>query len=241
MNKLIQRVIFVSAITTVALFPSIACSDTIYLKNGARVDGTILSDTNDKISLQIDGGTVEFNRSEISKVEKNSENGISKTAVGSQNTKNPSNDLPNQKTYNQPLYHYSINYPGDWQMKEKDAGGVYFLLMSPAKKFQAMVEISINDSPGKIGPEYSHAMLITAAKSASADFKLLSEGSMDANHQKLAFIIFNYNQGGRSTTSKYYYAASKSTGYIISYDSPAENFDKYLSQADGIVKSFKIT
>lgn len=47
-----------------------AFADTIYLKNGGNIDGTIVSETDKVVDLEVEGGTVQFKRSEIAKIER---------------------------------------------------------------------------------------------------------------------------------------------------------------------------
>ena len=49
-----------------------ALADVIYKKN-SHLEGEIIQETDKKITLLINGGTVEFDRSEITKIERNSE------------------------------------------------------------------------------------------------------------------------------------------------------------------------
>ena len=45
-------------------------ADTLYLKNGRRIEGLIKSEDDDSVELEISSGTVKFNKSDIEKIER---------------------------------------------------------------------------------------------------------------------------------------------------------------------------
>jgi clan AA aspartic protease (TIGR02281 family) len=51
-------------------FIATARADTIYLKNGRNIEGIIKNDSGDEVELEISIGSVKFNKSQISKIEK---------------------------------------------------------------------------------------------------------------------------------------------------------------------------
>jgi|GEM_PF-4389246 len=70
----ILKVLFVAFFSSVIIFnlpiTSKSFADTIYLKNKSVLDGKILKEGNGKITLQIDGGSVDFSLLEIERIER---------------------------------------------------------------------------------------------------------------------------------------------------------------------------
>jgi clan AA aspartic protease (TIGR02281 family) len=46
------------------------CADTIYLKNGRKIDGIVRSESEDSVELEVCSGSVKFKRSEIDKIKR---------------------------------------------------------------------------------------------------------------------------------------------------------------------------
>jgi len=58
------------------MLPSVLCAETLYLKNGRKLEGRILEDDGVNVELQIRGGTVKFRKSEILEIKKAAANEV---------------------------------------------------------------------------------------------------------------------------------------------------------------------
>ena len=68
MQKKIQ-VWFFLLMALVLLSAGNLCADTVYLKNGRKIDGIVKSETAESVELEVCSGSVKFKRSEIEKIE----------------------------------------------------------------------------------------------------------------------------------------------------------------------------
>lgn len=56
--------------------PSLLWADTLYLKNGRSMDGLVKSEANDSIELEVNGGVVTFDKSQVERIERSGQNEV---------------------------------------------------------------------------------------------------------------------------------------------------------------------
>ena len=69
-NRGLLRASFLIMLLMLAVYVVQATADTIYLKNGQQLKGTVIRESEDKVVLELEGGTIDFSRIEIEHIEK---------------------------------------------------------------------------------------------------------------------------------------------------------------------------
>lgn len=64
----IYRSAFVISLLAVVLIAAIACADTVYLKNGGKINGKVIKDDGRLVTIDVGAGTVVQNKADIVRV-----------------------------------------------------------------------------------------------------------------------------------------------------------------------------
>lgn len=67
-----KKIVCLALLFSLVVFIRLALADSLYLKDGTRLDGTVLEETPEWVLFEVYGGKVKFSHSEISRIERNS-------------------------------------------------------------------------------------------------------------------------------------------------------------------------
>jgi hypothetical protein len=146
-------------------------------------------------------------------------------------------DFASYKTNN-----FTISYPKTWQIKS--AGNIVAFTTSLENKedtFAENVNISIQDLSTQPMTLDQYTALskgqIAAAMGASS---ILSVKRIAIDGKPADEMIYKMNYQGKSLKVKGVWLIEDKKAYVITYTAEPNKFDKYLSDADKTIKSFKI-
>jgi len=141
-------------------------------------------------------------------------------------------------TYKSPLFNFVISYPQTWEMKQI-SGIIAFLspLEDKDDKFQENVNVVVEDISGKqlSSEQYAKAAddawLKYDSKLRVIDFQKTNLNGKDAFYTIAEDDKLKYKQ---------YKFVKNNTAYVLTYTSELDKFNKFLTTADTIIKSFEI-
>jgi hypothetical protein len=117
-----KKIIFFGLVFSFVIFIHSAFADSLYLKNGTKLDGTVLEETPDGVTFEVYGGKVKFLHSEIDRIEKNSLNSTPApvtTAVPQPSTSSSSSQEKNIQAPNKQLPTERVAVPSQNKSKPK--------------------------------------------------------------------------------------------------------------------------
>lgn len=146
-----------------------------------------------------------------------------------------------KKTYNGTgsYFNYSIDYPSDWQ-----AGDMYgFVTISPPKSVSEDISVTVTiadlSKKPKTLEEFNALMLNNIISQEFSNFQIIDKGKAVINGKDALFYVYKGNKEGKSLKCKRYTFKNNTSIYELTFQSRGDNFEKYLFQAENIIKSIK--
>jgi eukaryotic-like serine/threonine-protein kinase len=147
-----------------------------------------------------------------------------------------------QRTYISPYFNFTINYPPSWQIKEI-SGMVFFLSPGEGRSddFSENVGVIIEDlSKQPMSLNEYEKLSLTSAPKLIKDFKLAAKNSAKIDGEDAYSMIYSGIDKSRRLKYKSYTFITGSKAYTLTYTAEEKNYDKYLNQAELVMKSIKI-
>ncbi len=147
-----------------------------------------------------------------------------------------------QRTYISPYLNFTVNYPPSWQVKEI-SGMVFFLspLEGKSDGFSENVSVIVEDLSKKpMSLNEYEKLSLTSAPKLIKDFKLMANNSVKIYGETAYSLIYSGMDQSRSLKYKSYTFITGSKAYTLTYSAEEKNYDKYLNQAELVMKSIKI-
>lgn len=139
-------------------------------------------------------------------------------------------------------FSYSIDYPSNWQ--PIDMYGFVKFMAPPANKtddFRESVMLTVADLSKKpMSLEQFSSMWLTIVPQELSNFKLLDKGESVIDGKNTLFYVYKGNKDRKSLKCKRYTLIINSNIYELLYEAKEEDFNKYLPQAESIMKSIKV-
>ena len=149
------------------------------------------------------------------------------------------------KTYTDPVYLYSVDYPDTW--REKNLGKVANFLSpfeSKEDKFSENVTIevrSLKDVPGATNLLDYHRQAISEAPDFLRDFKLLEEAKTKFAGKDAIAVLYTATVKGQLFRFKDYKFFVGKDIYILTFTALNEDFDTFLAAAEKIMRSLRVS
>lgn len=140
---------------------------------------------------------------------------------------------------------FKISYPNNWEMIE-NFGGTTVAFRSPAEDSSDSFKENVNvlgralQSKNLKLDEFFQANIDTLKKQYP-NFNLLSSKNIQLSDGTPAKkIIFNLEFNGVNLKFLQVYSIKNSHGYVISFTSTEESYNKYINDVENILQSFEI-
>jgi serine/threonine-protein kinase len=148
-----------------------------------------------------------------------------------------------QKVYESPYFGFSISYPADWRTTEL-GGIIVFLspLESADDNFSENVNVVVEDlssAPGITLKEYAD-ISASNLEAMLAGLKIVDRSSTVIDGKEAAVITYTRPERDLKLKQRVYIIISNNKGYNLTYSAKEDSFDKFLPQAEVIIKSFKV-
>ena len=149
------------------------------------------------------------------------------------------------KTYTDPVFLYSIDYPDTWKLKH---AGKYAVLASPFQskedRFAENVSIVAEDlsqAPTEITLIDYYRQSVGDAPRRLQDFKILEEAQTVWNGHNSVANLYTMTSKGEPFKCKTYTFMEGKMAYVLIYTGRAADFDAYLAEAERIMRSIQVS
>jgi|SRR3989338_4814480 len=138
---------------------------------------------------------------------------------------------------------YTLDTPENWEIEENDA---FTYFKSPAHEGQNELQenvvvytkqIEAADQDLKDFFQNSIEILM----STSPGFTIINHSEYNLGDVPAYKILYSEGEEGSEIDYLQVFAVKDNDGYIITYTAPAETFDKYLPEAEAIMRSYRLT
>ena len=149
-----------------------------------------------------------------------------------------------QNVYESPYFGFSISYPADWRTTEL-GGIIVFLspLESAEDNFSENINVVVEDlssAPGISLKEYAD-ISASNLEAMLTGLKIVDRSSTVVDGKETAVITYTRPERDLKLKQRVYILISNNKGYNLTYSAKEDSFDKFLPQAETIIKSFRIT
>lgn len=151
------------------------------------------------------------------------------------------------KSYRSEQYKFSLEYPGNWDVKE--AQGQYvaaFLspLESSSDKYREFLGVKVISKAGKPSITLQEATDLwesqTAAESTANNFKVIGRKSSTVSGLEAKDLIYTVDIDGIPAKGFVRIVLTADNIYIFQYFAETGNYEKYLKDIEGIISSVKL-
>ena len=148
------------------------------------------------------------------------------------------------KTYTNPDFLYAVDYPDTWHLREL---GKAVSIASPKEseldKFSENVQIVAEDL--KAFPDVTlmdyHKKGSENARKFLTDFRSLEEARTEWLDRETLVMLYTASVNGERYKFKDYKFMVGRTAYVLTYTAREADFDSYLTQAENIMRSLRVS
>jgi hypothetical protein len=221
-------------------------AETIHLKNGKVLQGTILTEDDSFVTINTSGVTTKILRSQIQDVQNN------RTALSGQR---PTDSLIRKAesrgfqlwegnvSYHHAGLNFNLDLPKSCFLKEEKEK-LQILLVSKTSADNIVpgslsVSIFKDMGPQAIDHPITIAAILAATKSITPQFKLISRDFTEIDGNKALHIVYTHFIGGKPSMSSDYYFKTGTRFFYLSIGFLEREYDEYFPEADGVLRTFK--
>ena len=149
-----------------------------------------------------------------------------------------------KQTYTSKLFLYSIDYPADWRVKEISKVAMFLSpLESRQDKFAENVEVNVEDlsQAGNVSLIDYHRKSIGAATRMLKDFKVLEEAKTEFIGREAIAVLYTAVVKEKLFRFKKVTLIVGKDAYSLTYNALSDDFEKYLPQAEKIMRSLQVS
>ena len=140
---------------------------------------------------------------------------------------------------------FSIHYPADWRVEDKETKGTRVFFFSPLESaddhFSENINIitqDISDHPMTL-KEYTDLSL-QQIKTLATNGKLIESKTIQTPNGETQRLVYKADQGQFHLEFEQLYIIQKGKVYLITYTAEVKSFKKYLAKANEVLESFRI-
>lgn len=137
---------------------------------------------------------------------------------------------------------YSIEYPKDWQ--KQDLPRLDIVIFAPAKDADAQTHATMNIVSEKVDETVSLEKFYTESiKHLTTELKEVQvekTGELNVDHLPSKWILYNHVMLQNKFRVLQYFFVGNGYIYLLTFSSPAENFDNYRPVFESIASSFRL-
>ena len=232
-------------IIAVLFFNAIAHAETIHLKSGKSVVGKITGRNAQFVEMDVDGVTSLYSMDLIDEI--NDEKAAQPSQPINQFMQENNKGEPQeekQALYIDPTYHFEVQYPLEWQLRKYDKDLQFvppdFKGINTNYDFVRIGVVHSSESPHPRSLDSLIDKVIANAKKDKEKFNLLERSTTQIDGKEALYIVFERAESDGLKKRKQYAFRDHGNLYVLIYSASKETFDKYLTEADSLIKSIKI-
>ena len=149
------------------------------------------------------------------------------------------------KTYTDPLFLYSVDYPETWHAKEINNVAVFAApLDSTEDKFAENVNVVVEDLtrvPTEVTLIDYYRKSTGSASKMLTDFKVLEEARTQWIGRDAVVVLYTAKIRGEKFKFKAYTVMADKTVYVLTYTAREGDFDSFLPQAERLMRSIRLS
>lgn len=146
------------------------------------------------------------------------------------------------KTYTHARFLYAVDYPDDWRVREMGkTTSIYAPRESGEDMFAENVQIVAEDLPGQVSLIDYHRAGVGSAEKFLNGFRALEEARTQWLGRDAIVMLYTATVNGARFKFKDYKFLLGKTAYVLTYTAREADFDRFLPQAEDIMKSIRVS
>lgn len=140
-------------------------------------------------------------------------------------------------------YKFSIVFPGNWELQQKEMGAIVVALspeVSVQDSFRENVNITVEEVASGVTAQSYFQNTIKNMKGYSKDFKILDVHECAVAKRKAMRFIYNFSISGLQLKGVQYQILYNNYAYVITCMALPYTFNKYEKQFTRIAQSFRL-
>lgn len=208
------------------------------------MDGTVVSETEEQVTLEIPGGTLSFHRSDLLQVEKNEARFVP-VEIGPppKAAKKPQPPSVLSRTYVHPHRRYSLRIPVEWQVARQDEEGVTFTWggEDSDRAGEGALVIAVTESipTDQLGRYQAEAL--TQMQAGDPTLHLLRWGETNVGGFSASLMVYASRSGGRRRILEAYSFTPEAKSYHLTFVADEKRYDRDSRAFASVVRSFKMS
>ena len=146
------------------------------------------------------------------------------------------------KTYENQRFKYTIEYPETWE--QGDASGIVFFRSpkeDPMDHFMENVNVIVEDLALRpMTLKQYNLNFLTVAPGMFRGYSNLDRGPAEIDGRHARYVVYTTRQYNEDLKHKMYFFIIGTRVYKMTYTAQEGEFDKYLPQAETIMRSIKV-
>ena len=140
---------------------------------------------------------------------------------------------------------YTLDKPASWEIENNDA---FTYFKSPSHENQTRLQENVVVYTKQLEPAdqdlktfFQNSIYTLMTRSPTFMIIDFSEYEYNLGDRPAYKILYSEGEEGSKINYLQVFAVKEGNGYIITYNAPAETFNKYLPEAEAIIRSYRLT